>query len=186
MVERHYVSKEDERIVQSILDGKVDAYSLLIDKYAETVYKYVSVMLGPGDDSIEDICQESFVAAYAGLAALQNRENFRGWLLGIASNKVKTAFRERKKERAAVSAVAEDDKIAEHELDEDLDEDRVQRLVWQALAGLPDEMREVLTLKYFQNLSYEEIAETLAVPKSTVRGRIYRAYQNLRVIFKDS
>lgn len=177
------MSKEDARLVESVLQGQVDAFGLLVDKYAEMLFKYFTVGLGGGDQRIEDLCQETLIAGYTGLSSLGNKENFKGWLFGIASNKIKTAYREGRRDRTAAAELTNEEKLREDELETEIDTARIAVLVRKGLDRLPDEMREVVAMKYFGSLSYEEIALALDVPKSTVRGRLYRAYQMLRDIF---
>ena len=179
------MSKEDGRMVEAVLEGQVDAFSLLLDKYYSMIYKYFAVMLSPGDEKVEDLCQDTFLAAFKGLSSLENKEQFKSWIFGIASNKLKTEFRKRKKERDIEASITDEEKIREEELANEIQEERVREMVWKGLARLDKKMKDVITLKYFANLSYEEIGEALDIPKSTVRGRMYRAYQTLRTIFKE-
>jgi RNA polymerase sigma-70 factor, ECF subfamily len=174
------VSQEDARIIESVLGGKSDAFGLLIDKYGDLLYKYVVVLLGPGDSQTEDICQETLIASFSGLGTLANRDNFKGWLFGIATNKVHTAFRNRGRARAAGEGLAAqaDDTVGDPAAVEAAE--HAQVMIARGLHALPDEMREVIALKYFGNLSYDDMAAALGVPRSTVRGRMYRAYQILR------
>lgn len=179
------MASEDAKLVEVVLSGKVSAYALLVEKYTPDVYGYIIKMFGALDADIEDLCQEVFIAGFAGLSTLDNKENFRGWLLGIASNKVKTKIRERIRDRKAAAEILEDEKIVAGETQEEIAVERIKELVRKGLSHLPDDMREVIALKYFGNLSYEEIAGILDIPKSTVRGRMYRAYQELRNIFRE-
>lgn len=179
------MSKEDARMVEAVLDGQVDAFSLLLDKYYGMLYKYFSVMLNVDDEKVEDLCQDTFLAAYKGLSSLRNTEQFKSWVFGIASNKLKTEFRKRKKERNAEESIRDEEKIRQEEIDTEVQEERIRDAVWKGLSHLDKKMKDVVTLKYFANLSYEEIGEVLDIPKSTVRGRMYRAYQTLRTIFKE-
>lgn len=174
------MSQEDARIIESVLGGKSDAFGLLIDKYGDLLFKYVVVLFGHGDSQAEDICQETLIASFSGLGTLANRDNFKGRLFGIATNKVHTAFRDRTRARTAgeglaALAAAPDEGPAAGEAAE-----LARQMVARGLHALPDEMREVIALKYFGNLSYDDMAAALGVPRSTVRGRMYRAYQILR------
>lgn len=180
------MSKEDGQLVKTVLDGKVGAYTLLIEKYSITVYRYLSAMLSPTDSRIEDLYQETFAAAFSGLSTLKNKDFFKPWLMGIASNKIKSEYRSRKKERELSENLANEDTIGREEMARGGDTDRVREAVKKALLRLPEEMREVITMKYFGGSSYEDIAEALDIPKSTVRGRMHRAYQALRMIFKEA
>lgn len=172
-------------MVEAVLEGQVDAFSLLLDKYYGMLYKYFAVMLGPGDDKVEDLCQDTFLAAFKGLSSLKNKEQFKSWVFGIASNKLKTEFRKRKKERDVEESLSDEEKIRQDEMETGVDEERIKEMVWKGLSHLDSKMKDVITLKYFANLSYEEISEVLDIPKSTVRGRMYRAYQALRTVFKE-
>lgn len=179
------MSNDDEQIVKSVLNGQAEAFGLLLDKYSGLIFRYFAGMLGPGDGRIDDLCQETFTAAYSGLPSLDNKANFKAWLLGIAANKMRSEFRSRKKDRTIAANITFEEKLSDEEIGSDIREVRIKELVEKAMSGLPEEMKQVIILKYFNELSYEEIAEILNVPKSTVRGRMHRAYQTLKTIFQD-
>jgi len=180
------VSKEDARIVEAVLKGHTDAFRLLVEKYYTMVYKFFTAALTPHDENVDDLCQDTFLSVFQGLSSLDNKERFKSWLFGIAANKLRSEFRKRKKERDLQGALAGEEKIKQEELNKgEVDEERVKELVWKGLSRLDGKLKEVITMKYFGNLTYEEIGEALDIPRSTVRGRMYRAYQKLRSIFKE-
>jgi RNA polymerase sigma-70 factor (ECF subfamily) len=175
---RDSTGRTDDELVARVREGDHEAFAALVDRHKRQVYGLAYRMLGDRSDA-EDAAQEAFVRAYTRLATYQPDGRFGAWLLAIASHRCIDLLRSRGRRTptVALGKVAESDRfISQIDEPEELAiraavGDDVRR--W--LATLPPAYRLVLTLRYFHELSYSEIAATLGEPVSTVRMRLFRA-----------
>ncbi len=170
---------DDLRVIQKVLDGDVDAFRLLVERYQGPLFSLVGNLVEDRDDC-EDIAQETFLAAYRHLGSYNPREGrFSTWLLTIARNKCLNGFKKRKPlamENLPPRVDPRDpaDGLMEAELRMQLD---------RALTALPFEQRSAFVLSEIQGLSHEEICRIEAAPLGTVKSRISRAREKLRSLF---
>ncbi|HET8631468.1 MAG TPA: sigma-70 family RNA polymerase sigma factor, partial [Thermomicrobiales bacterium] len=158
--------------------GDRAAFARLVERHKRLVYGLAYRLLGDAADA-EDAAQETFVRAYTRLGTYAPEHRFAAWLGAICSHHCIDCLRARRRRvpTVALGKVAESDRfIGQLEGPEDYalrraDRDEVQRL----LGALLPQYRLILTLRYFHDLSYNEIAATLGEPVSTVRMRLFRA-----------
>jgi RNA polymerase sigma-70 factor, ECF subfamily len=175
---RDSTGRTDDELVARVREGDHEAFAALVDRHKGRVHGLAYRMLGNRSDA-EDAAQEAFMRAYTRLATYQPDGRFGAWLLAIASHRCIDLLRSRGRRAPTITLgkVAESDRfISQTDEPEELAVrgsvgDDVRR--W--LAALPPAYRLVLTLRYFHELSYAEIAETLGEPVSTVRMRLFRA-----------
>ena len=175
---RDSTGRTDDELVARVHEGDHEAFAALVDRHKRQVHGLAYRMLGNRSDA-EDVAQEAFVRAYTRLATYQPDGRFGAWLLAIASHRCIDVLRSRGRRAPTITLgkVAESDRfISQTDEPEELAirgsvGDDVRR--W--LAALPPAYRLVLTLRYFHELSYAEIAATLGEPVSTVRMRLFRA-----------
>lgn len=177
------MTPSDERLVQAFQQGDLAAFDLLVLRWERKVQGTVYRVLGTEEDA-RDVTQEAFLKAFRSLRGFKGEARFSSWLYQIALNLCRDRLR-RKRGRAFVSldSVEEDGGLpAQADLSPyDLAErGALCGLVRGALAELPDEQREVIVLKEYQELTFAEIAEILDVPLSTVKTRLYRGLVGLR------
>lgn len=168
----------DGAVVRRVLKGDVEAFGILVDRYQNEYAAYARYMTGSLDEAA-DIMQESFVRAYKSLSKCRDPDAFNGWLFQIVSNQCKTHLRRvRRRSTMPLSEAhghpAPDDPGAKVE-----GSDRRQ-WVYQALLQLPPERREILVLKYVEELSVSEIGFRLSISPSAVKMRLLRARDALR------
>lgn len=178
--------EEEAALVRRVLDGDSGAFEPLVAAYEKNVYNLALRMTGSPQDA-EDMAQEAFLKAYRSLSGFRGDSKFSVWLYRIVSN-VCLDFLRRQGRRGAVSLTQEDDGGEEVQLDvpdssqspEALLERKLTReAVRRGLAQLPEDQRQILLLREIQGLSYEEIAEALALEAGTVKSRIFRARKRL-------
>jgi RNA polymerase sigma-70 factor (ECF subfamily) len=171
----------DEQLVLAFQGGSREAFEELFERYREPVYRFFRRRLGhPG--RAEELGQECFLALLQNVARYEPRASFRSYLYGIAMNLV---FAERRK---AGREVSENEK-----LDERVDGGSGQAtdtgiLVREALGQLQNDEREILMLREYEQLSYQEIGVLMRVPVNTVRSRLFRARMAMKeqlVAIKD-
>ena len=175
---------DDSTIVGKCQNGQAEFYGRLVDKYSARIINLGYAMMGNRHDA-EDVAQEAFVRAYKGLARFQKKAKFSSWLYQIALN----LCRDRLRQRRGKTLVSIDDldptTAARIDRSPATAQDIVEakdlgRIVALAMADLPEEQREVITLKEYQGLTFQEIADTLGVPVSTVKTRLYRGLVQMR------
>jgi len=171
----------DLELVKRVQRGEKAAFDLLVLKYQHRIGAVIGRFV-PDYAEAQDIAQESFMRAYRALQNFRGDAQFYTWLYRIAVNTAKNHLVAMKR-RPPTSDVETDD--AEHfggvrMQDNDTPEhellrEEIAREVSQTVAALPEELRQAITLREVEGLSYEEIAETMDCPIGTVRSRIFRA-----------
>jgi RNA polymerase sigma factor (sigma-70 family) len=155
---------------------EAERFGLVFDRHFAGIHRYLHRRVGR--ELADDLAAETFVTAFGRRHDYDlGREDARPWLYGIASNLLRNQWRsERRRLLAYARAAGEAEAYGDHEgvLDR-ADAAAARPVVAQALASLEDRDRDALLLLAWGELSYEEIAEALAVPVGTVRSRIHRA-----------
>lgn len=175
----------DEDLVEAFQSGDVSAFDQLVRRWDRKIQGVVYRLVGNHEEA-RDLSQEAFLKAYRALGTFKKEARFSSWLYQIALNATRDRLRRRRRyhdvslddveERPEASL--RDGRPSAFELIESSD---LSRMVAAAMAGLPDEQREVLILKEYEGLTFPEIAETLDVPLSTVKTRLYRGLVQLRI-----
>ena len=170
---------DDEKLVSQTLSGDQDAFGMLVHKYQEMVYAYAFQKMRNEEDA-QDVTQEVFWRAYHGLYQLRQPHRFRSWLYTIMSNECKrrlvSIIKTRQRETALEDAT--DDTLRIEPVHTAPTEGwRVD--LEQALSELPDDNRVAVSMFYMGDYSLKEISEFLGVSVNTVKGKLYRARQQL-------
>jgi RNA polymerase sigma-70 factor, ECF subfamily len=178
------MAPSDEQLVQAAQSGDTAAFGQLVDRWDRKIRGAIYRVLG-SDDEARDLAQEAFFKAYRGLPSFKREARFSSWLYQIALNLCRDRLR-RKRGRVHVSL----DELellgptrlvmAGPSVQELAEASDVSRVVAAAVGALPAEQREVIVLKEYQELTFAEIAEVLALPVSTVKTRLYRGLGQLR------
>jgi RNA polymerase sigma-70 factor (ECF subfamily) len=173
----------DFQLVERVRQGDQRAYGILVEKYQRKLMRLLSRMVRDQHE-IEDIAQEAFIKAYRALPQFRGDAAFYTWLYRIAINTAKNYLAARNRGMQTISDQAmneddePDDRLVAHEIgnpETELLSKQVAIAINQAVDALPDELREAITLREIEGLTYEEIAESMACPIGTVRSRIFRA-----------
>lgn len=172
----------DAKLVERVQKGDKRAFDMLVVKYQHKIYALVSRLVNDHAE-VQDVTQESFIKAYRALPNFRGDSAFYTWLYRIAVNTAKNYLVSRNR-RPPGSDIDIDDAAqfaAESGLrDIDSPEQQLQgeqmiKIVDRAISALPEDLRTALSLREFDGLSYEEIAEVMQCPVGTVRSRIFRA-----------
>lgn len=175
----------DALLVAQAVAGDQKAFELLVIKYQRRVQRLIGRMVRDVD-LVEDIAQETFIRAYRALAQFRGEAQFYTWLYRIAVNTAKKALMDLKRNPTVSEnffKTDDDDEtsFAENELtspetpDAVLASKEIAQIINAALEALPEELRQAVTLREIEGMSYEEIAEAMSCPIGTVRSRIFRA-----------
>ena len=173
--------ESDKQLVERVQRGDKRAFDILTVKYQHKIVALVSRYISDADE-VMDIAQESFIKAYRALPRFRGDSAFYTWLYRIAINTSKNHLVSRSRrppdtdidvdgEFQGDSVVLRDDSGPETALVND----QLGKVIFSAIDGLPEELKVALTLREFEGLSYEEIAEVMECPVGTVRSRIFRA-----------
>jgi len=179
---------DDHKIIQEILNGNKELYSLLVDKYMEKIRNLIFNITN-NIFIVDDLTQEVFVKAYESLPQFQFRSSFYTWIYRIALNKCKDHIRKKKLKYyfpiLSISKLSNDIKDNNNifnKIDDNL-------LVQEALNKLKYDFKEILILKEIENLTYQEISEVLNCEIGTVKSRLACARTSFAKIvnqlFKD-
>ena len=176
--------RTDEELVDAFQHGETAAFDELIGRWQRRILGAIYRVMGREEEA-RDICQEAFLKAYRALGSFKREARFSSWMYQIALNLCRDRLRRR---RGRTLVPLEDAGGTAEELWPGLHGDAaveaessdLARLVSHAVAALPPDQREVIVLKEYEGLTFTEIAETLQVPVSTVKTRLYRGLVVLR------
>jgi len=176
----------DEHIVERALTGDANAFGELVRRWERRIFALTYGMLGREEDA-RDATQETFLAAFRNLRGFRGEAKVSSWLHRIAVNQCITRQRRAKvrcetaledeEERDATSFAApaafSPARTVEHR--------QITQAVRRAVNSLPVELRQVIVMKEFEDLTFKEIAEALELPLSTVKSRLYTALRQLQM-----
>ena len=175
----------DALLVERTVAGDQKAFELLVIKYQRRIQRLIGRMVRDVD-LVEDIAQETFIRAYRALAQFRGEAQFYTWLYRIAVNTAKKALMDLKRnptvsENAYKTSDDDETSPVENELTSSetpeavLASKEIAQIINNAMDTLPEELRQAITLREIEGLSYEEISEAMGCPIGTVRSRIFRA-----------
>ena len=184
----------DEQLFGLFQSGDKQAFAQLVRRYEKELYNFLVKFLGQASLA-EDVFQEAFLQVHVSAADFDTSRRFRPWLYTIAANKARDLLRSRGR-RPVINLTAGEGGEGEYDLwshllcEETTAEDifakkQQQELVRAVAEQLSDNLREILVLAYFSQLSYKEMAASLAIPIGTVMSRIYHARRTLRQKLAD-
>ena len=183
-------SGSDEQLVERAQQGDRRAFELLIRKYQHKIIQLVSRLVGDGD--APDVAQESFIKAWRALPGFRGQSAFYTWLYRIGINTAKNHLVARGRRPTGQDIdVDEAEQFGHTEQMSDvatpealLLSDEIRRKVGEAIAALPPDLRQAITLRELEGLSYEDIAEAMSCPIGTVRSRIFRAREAIDAVIR--
>jgi RNA polymerase sigma-70 factor (ECF subfamily) len=164
---------EDPGLIAATKRGKVEAYNLLVSRWEKRVFNYLLRLVGNREDAM-DLSQEVFLKAYQSLGRLEDTTRFGPWLFRIAHNEAFSHLRRKRPEDGWETKPVETAAVAR------LEPVELTLAVKAALARLSEDQREAVVLKIYQGFKFEEIAEVLGCPASTVKSRLYTALDILK------
>ncbi len=172
----------DKELVERVQAGDKQAFDLLVLKYQHKLVKLISRYVHDHAEAL-DVSQEAFIKAYRALPRFRGDSSFYTWLYRIGINTAKNHLVSQGRRPPDNDIDAQDaerydieSRLKDQESPEALAQrDQVQETVMSAIEDLPDDLRTAITLREFEGLTYEEIAQAMDCPIGTVRSRIFRA-----------
>jgi len=177
----------DNELVAQVLKGDLPFFKELVDRYQKRAYLFARGMVHNSDDAY-DLSQEAFVRAYKNLKKFDKAYPFKVWLFHILSNLCKNHLRQKRtrtrvmvdsEESAHLAVSATDSPDAAYQ------KSQTQAIVRKGIARLPEKFREIIILSHFQDMSYEQMAQVLDIPRGSVMSRLYYARLKLREILQE-
>jgi RNA polymerase sigma-70 factor (ECF subfamily) len=169
---------EDRDLIVKARRGDVEAFNLLVSRWERRVFNYLLRLLANREDAL-DVSQEVFLKAYQNLPKLDEVEKFAGWLFRIAHNEAFSLLRRKRPESELPPERPEitGGRLLPMEL---------SLAVESALKVLNDDQRDAVLLKVYQGFKFDEMAEILGCPVSTVKSRLYTALELLKTALAPS
>lgn len=183
---KNTVNFTEAEIIQ-LAKTRQDYFGLLYDKYFETIFRFVFKRLGGNEEIAGDLTQQTFIKAMANLEKYEDRGfPFSSWLYRIAQNEVMMHFREQKKnvtiaiEERTVLELMEEANISNSMTQED------QEKLIMVLNNMEQEQLDLIELRFFQELSFKEIADIYSITEANAKMRIYRILEKLNKKWGES
>ena len=164
---------EDRDLILQARRGKVEAYNLLVSRWEKRVFNYILRLVGHREDAL-DLTQDVFLKAYQNLGKLDDLSRWAPWLYRIAHNEAYSMLRKVRPEGELEYEPRSSEPNAR------LFPIELSMAVESALKRLNDDQREAVVLKVYQGFKFEEMAEILSCPVSTVKSRLYTALDLLK------
>jgi RNA polymerase sigma-70 factor (ECF subfamily) len=176
----------DEMLVDLYAQGNNSAFDVLLDRYKKSIHSYIFYIVR-NRDLTEDIFQETFMKVIMTIKQGRYTDNgrFKAWITRIAHNLIIDNFRQERNENTISNDEVEVDLLNDMKLcDSNVEDHMVQEQVYsdvkKLVKHLPDNQREVLEMRYYQDMSFKEIADITGVSINTALGRMRYAILNMR------
>jgi RNA polymerase sigma-70 factor (ECF subfamily) len=186
-------SEEDRALIDAAKRGENRAFEKLLKKYYKSVYYLIFKMVRNAEDA-EDLTQESFAKAFNSITTFDPKFAFSTWLFKIATNNCIDYIRRKKMQTLSLSQSPSGDdnsgvtlQIADSDPvpDEVMLKKQRREIVARAVEALPERYQQLIQLRYFRELSYEEVAQELKIPLGTVKAQLHRAKELLNEALED-
>lgn len=165
-------------------DCRKKAFGQLVDHYHQQLYWQIRRMVFSHEDA-DDVLQNTFIKAWTNLDGFRGEAKLSTWLYRIALNETLNFLQKRKQ---TMSLETDSEALTAHQLtaDEYFDGDETERQLQQAVAGLPEKQRMVFTLKYFQEMKYEDMSEVLQTSVGALKASYHHAVKKVYDFFKQT
>jgi RNA polymerase sigma-70 factor (ECF subfamily) len=170
---------EDADLIRQAARGSVESYNLLVSRWEKRVYNYLLRINGNREDAL-DLTQDVFLKAYQNLRKLDDPARFAPWIYRIAHNEAFSLFRKRKPEADIENLPPEATDTGVAVGGSKVFPIELSLAVASALGRLSPDQREAVVLKIYQGFKFDEMAEILSCPVSTIKSRLYTAIELLK------
>jgi RNA polymerase sigma-70 factor (ECF subfamily) len=177
----------DAQLLARYADGDEGAFRLIVNRYKDGLYSFLRQFLNR-QDLVEDVFQETFLQLYTSRDSFDDTRPLRPWLFTIAANKAKDALRKWQRTSAIpIGIIADAQELSFDEVintltasevsmpHEEIEKNETALRVGSIIMNMPENLREILILAYFNKFSYKQMAEILSIPIGTVKSRLHTA-----------
>ena len=181
-------SENDDQLIRKVQEGDNYAFDLLVKRYQRKIY-FLAYRMVKNHDNADDIAQDTFINAYTAIKSFKAGYSFYTWLYRICMN-LSINFLKRQKFVIPESQFEEEKSPLEREstrvdASDHLASKELEIKIDRALNTLPPKFKSVLILRIYEDLSYEEIAQTLNISTGTVMSRLFRAREKMQEMLKE-
>lgn len=170
----------DEQLIEKIKVNQ-ELFGILIDRYQKKLERHVFYLINRNDE-LDDIVQEIFIKVFINLNSFDTKKKFSAWLFRIAHNQVVNFFKKYKK----TLSLKDDLKIIDDKnIEDDFEKKQIKEILKKCVDQISLDYKEVILLYYFEDLSYEEISDTLKIPAGTVATKLSRAKKILKGLCQE-
>jgi RNA polymerase sigma-70 factor (ECF subfamily) len=177
----------DAQLLARYADGDESAFRLIVNRYKDGLYSFLRQFLNR-QDLVEDVFQETFLQLFTSRNSFDDTRPLRPWLFTIAANKAKDALRKWQRTSAIpIGTIADAQDLSFDEVintltaseismpHEEIEKNETALRVGRIIMNMPENLREILILAYFNKFSYKQMAEILSIPIGTVKSRLHTA-----------
>ncbi len=185
-MKRPFEKLTDAELMQRYVEGDEAAFREIVSRYKNTLYAFLKRFLNRSD-LIDDVFQETFLQLFMSRDKFDPSRPLRPWLLTMAANKAKDALRKAQRTNAVpIGTISESEDMSFDEMVnvlssdtavpyDDVERSETAARVNEVIANMPENLREILILAYFNRVSYKEMADILRIPIGTVKSRLHAA-----------
>ena len=183
----NYSSYTDNELMQSIVDKDTRAFSELYDRYNGVLVSYFYKMLWQDKEKAQDFMQDLFAKIIEKPHLFDLKRNFKTWIFSVANNMCKNEYRKQAIRKNTRYDVEEGYQVKDNAMDamDKLQDSQFSEKLNQELDKLDEKQKSAFVMRYFQDMSIKEIAETLDVSQGTVKSRLFYTLKKLTVSLKD-
>ncbi|MBM4104000.1 MAG: sigma-70 family RNA polymerase sigma factor [Planctomycetes bacterium] len=176
----------DSRLLERYRKGEEAAFRELVDRYKHSLYAFLRRFINQ-QDIVDDVFQETFLQLYTSRESFDPERPLRPWLFTIAANKAKDALRKIQRQATmSIGAMADAGDVSQDDVvniltsydetpEDEVSKDETAVRVRQIITDMPENLREILLLAYFEQFSYKHMADMLSIPIGTVKSRLHTA-----------
>jgi RNA polymerase sigma-70 factor, ECF subfamily len=176
----------DAELLERYAKGDENAFREIVNRYKDSLYAFLRQFLNR-PDLVEDVFQETFLQLFTSRKSFDINRPLRPWLFTIAANKAKDALRKAHRTTTVpIGTISDDEDMSFDEMlnalesyntmpDDELQQAETTARVDEVIASMPEGLREILTLAYFNKFSYKQMADVLGIPIGTVKSRLHTA-----------
>jgi RNA polymerase sigma-70 factor (ECF subfamily) len=179
-------SQSDSHLLERYRRGEEAAFREIVSRYKHSLYAFLRRFVNQ-QDIVDDVFQETFLQLYTSRESFDTERPLRPWLFTIAANKAKDALRKIQRQATmSMGTMADAGDVSQDEVvniltsyettpEEEVSKDETATRVRQIITDMPDNLREILLLAYFEQFSYKHMAQILSIPIGTVKSRLHTA-----------
>ncbi len=177
---------EDQLLIRNVLNGDKRSFEELMVKYNKRIYSYIYRMVRNEETAVE-LTQEFFLKIYNVLKQYNYKYKFSTWAYRICYNLVIDYLRKNTHQVDSLDSdnvnekrMVETDNFIKEDSAANLEMEQIETYLWEVVSRIPEKYRELILLRYIENLKYEDIAKITNIPVGTVKNRIFKAKEILR------
>jgi RNA polymerase sigma-70 factor (ECF subfamily) len=186
--DRECTGVDDAQLMAAVQHGDPAAFRILVEKYKRRAYYLALKLVGDSDDAY-DLSQEAFIRVYNARRRYDRGRPFYSWFYAILSNLAKNHLRKRSvRSEYAAQIRSESDQALDDSGAPDciVEADEARKALWAAIEKLSYDHKEIIILRHFEDMPYEDIAKLLGIPVGSVMSRLYYARKKLRELLGEA